>query len=592
MSIKLIVKSAAVGICAWLLMDGGWVSAQIVDLPEYPRMPESLGGAQRESATDLQRADEVDFPYGQVQTAAHSGQLIDRLDRNRLYYSSIYGERGGSKFGNARLEFPQDLLQGGLKYNSPLRTGVAPTNSDLTIGPLNLKLLSVSGSLLYTDNKNRDEFDRKGGFINMEEFDILGILQLTDRLRFSFKAGLIWFPLEGDFGLAGFTRDRFGGRLFYGHDPYLDTRFSYRLEVGEWNIKIYDNLRALQMLFADSFDFVGGVPFDEEDRIGRYAFRSSIRPREGATVNETTRDAFIMVMNTAGGSVDRLLPTVTRFEGGFYHTDFLFYYGSGGNTQLPGSRDVGYVHLSSERETMRFKPFADFRVSRYDEGPWGQRVQGGFSGPFTENIHFYGRAGYFWQEQSKKERVIAEMRLRHTIGPNTYHQIRYLRDETYPELDLANSYIYRFHQVLGPYVTADAYASYSTFEDLNGNNTGTEEWRAGLHLKISPSPRTTFRMGGIYSRVNYENPAIGRIDKWTAIGQISRTWGESHSLETILTYQFQDRDASNDGNTYYENLFVFTVNYYFGKHIPNSIVGDTPFERGALRGGAGGGIIR
>ena len=528
----------------------GVAGAQGLRSPELSGLPEK---AEPETQADRGQNGELELPNRNIQRDAGS-----------LFYAPSMGGRLEPKVGGLRVELPTDLLQSGLRYDAPLRRGTAPAGAEIRLGRLYLDLRSLSTSVLYSDNINRTEFNRKDGFISIVTLDMLGVLQFTDNLRLAFRAGLTWLPTENKFGLAGFTSDRFSGRLFYGSGFSHLAQVTYDLQLARWDIHIFDHLRAHPPMLAENFEVTAGNTFDEEDRAGRYVFRSSIRGANGndLRVNETDRhfaEAFTQVANTAGASVNRLLPTSTRLELGAYHSD-AFYIG-GDSSLFPHSRDGAYVSLRSERETMRFQPFATYRVSRANEGKWNNEVRGGIGGPVTENIQLLGSAGYHWDFVDDRARVVANARLQHTIGPYTVQQLEYRRDFTYPEADLENSYTYRLRQTLGPNLFGEAFLKYATFEDLNNNNTGSEELRAGVHLTATLSSRATLRFGGVYSRLNYANTAQGLVNKWTAVGQFRYRFAES--WESAFTYQYQNHNSTASSDSYYENLFVFTLTYYF-----------------------------
>ena len=544
-----------------LLVASLWIAgvgdarAQQAHRQELSDVPET---SLSEMLPDRGQNGELELPNRQIQQDAGS-----------LFVTPSLGGRLEPKVGGLRVELPSNLLQSGLRYDAPLRRGARPPGAEFRLGRLYLDLLSLSTSMLYSDNINRTEFNRHDGFISIVTLDMLGVVQITDNLRLAFKAGLIWLPFENKFGVAGYTRDRFSGRLFYGTGLSHLAQVTYDLRLAGWDVQLFDHLRAHPPLLSEHFEVVGGTTFDEEDRAGRYVFRSNVNGANGGNVlvNETDRhfsEAFLQVANTAGVSVNRLLPTSTRLELGAYHSD-IFYIG-GNASQLPRTRDAAYVTLRSERETMRFQPFATYRVFRANEGPWDEEVRGGISGPVTENIQLLGSAGYFWDSVDDKQRFVGNARIHHTIGPYTVEQLEYRRDLTYPEADLENSYIYRLRQTLGPHLFGEAFLKYSTFEDLNNNNTGSEEWRTGVHLTASLSSRATLRFGGVYSRLNFANPAQGLVNKWTAVGQFRYRFAEP--WETIFTYQYQNRNSTGSSDSYYENLFVFTLTYYFGQHGP------------------------
>lgn len=590
MSIRLLNIYLLAGLCFGFLGLTGSAVAQVVYLPESPAFSENVNPLKK---TEPESEIQPDFPNNRVLGSPQSSY-------DQREYSTAYSGRVEPKMGGATLEYPSDLLQVGLKYNSPLRTGTVSTNAEIRLGRVfTLDFLSLSSSLLYSDNVDRTDKNTHGGFINIFQLDMLGTLNLTERLKLSFKFGLIYLPTENTIGLAGFTRDQFSGRLFYGSDPYMLTKLTYDAEIGKWHLHLYDVLRSYQALYAEQFDFVGGNNFDEEDRTGRYAFNTRLNPgsvggNDGTSVNNTdTRysEAFIQVVNTVGGSIDRLLPTVTRFTAGAFHSD-MKYYGTwddddGDDDDFPSSRDAAFVLLNSERESLRFKPFVTYRVFRSDSEDWSQEARGGVSGPVTENIQFLGSAGYVWVEDTQDERLVASAFLRHKLGPYTTQYFRYRRDLAYPEEDLENSYTYRIRQTLGPYVDVAGFVNYSIFEDLNDNDTGTTEWHTGMHFTFNPSSKTTFRIGGVYSRITYDNGNYGRTDEWTGVAQARRLWTDS--WETVLTYQFQNNNSTRFDDSYKENLVVLTVTYYFGQRNSRpGISGTQPYDASALEAGQGG----
>lgn len=471
------------------------------------------------------------------------------------------GGRLEPKVGGLRGQLLPDISRAGVAYHVPLEARGAPTNAEIKVGRFYLDLLALSGSVLYSDNVNREEHNRNQGAIGIVTLSVLGVFQITDDLRLAFKTGFVWLPFKNQFGVWGFMRDPIAGKLFSGGQSTL-AQLSYDLRLGEWDVQFYDYLRGGALFSEGSYMYLGEPPPDEEDRAGRYVFRG--RTGTPNRVNEPTDrlyDTSFRLWNTVGGTVRRLLPTVTRLEIGAYHIDYWNVQNDGFN--LPYSRDVAYVMLSSERESLRFKPFVTYRVSRYNEDPWNQEVRGGLRGPITENLQLVASAGWYIYGQTGAGRLVNQVRLRHTINPQTFQEFGYWRDITSPEEDLENTYAYRLHHTFGPYLSSDAYAAYSTFEDLNKNGTGTEEWRTGVIFTLSPSSKTVFRVGGWYWDVRYDNPVIGRWQRWTALAQVGHTFGEK--FDAMLAYQYQQRNSTFPNDSYFENLVVLTLTYYFGE---------------------------
>lgn len=480
-----------------------------------------------------------------------------------MFYTVGMGGRTEPKMGGFRASLP-DLFRVGFNYDTPFfKSQGAATNAEIRVGRLYYDVTSLSTSWLYSDNVDLTESNRRSGVIGIFTLKGVAMIQLMENLRISVKAGLVFLPLRGKFGLAGFVNDSASGRLFFGDSELLRAQVSYDLQLARWNLVFYDQVRATQALFAERFNVAAGEPFDEQDRAGRYVFRSTIGGGgNNLRVNESDQRnslAFIYANNQLGASANRLIPTDTRIEFGAYRMNYWYLGATDG--LLPYNRDVGYASLTSERDNLRFKPFASYQIYRSNEQEWDQEMRGGFQGPVTENLKFNGSVGYFIGGKTDKRRMLAHASLRHQLGPLTSQSIVYRRDVTAPEQDLEESYSYHLRQILGPYLNADAFFTYATFEDLNNNNTGTTEWRGGLLLNSDFSAKTVFRVGGVYARVEYNNPLLGEWDRWSAIAQLRHHFSES--WEAVLTYQYQNRASTVVGDSYYENLVMLTVTKYF-----------------------------
>ena len=521
----------------------------------------------------LRFADEELHPTPEADLA-NVGQLKTKLPNTRIqrdsgppyesmYYTVGMGGRTEPKVGGFRASLP-DIFQMGANYNIPFleSRGVA-TNAEIQVGRLYYDVTSLSTSWLYSDNINQTESDRRGGLIGIFTLKGVAMIQLMENLRISVKAGFIFLPLRGKFGIAGFVNDSAAARLFFGDSEHLRAQVSYELHLSRWTVVFYDQVRATQAIFAERFNLNVGEPFDEQDRAGRYVFRSTIGSGSGALrVNESdprNSSAFIYANNQMGVSANRLIPTDTRIEFGAYRMNY--WYLGASDSVLPRSRDVGYVSLNSERENLRFKPFASYQIYRSNELDWDQEVRAGLRGPITENLNFTGSVGYYIDGKTSRTHFLAHTGLRHQLGPYTVQSIDYRRDITSPEQDLQNAYTYHLRQVVGPYLNADAFITYATFEDLNNNNTGTTEWRGGLLFNSDASAKTSFRAGGIFARVTYNNPLLGEWTRWTAIGQVRHRFSES--FDATLTYQYQNRESTVVGDSRYENLVMLTLTKHF-----------------------------
>ena len=479
-----------------------------------------------------------------------------------MFYTVGSAGRLEPKVGGLRASFP-DVFNAGFRFHVPLlQSHSTLTNAEFQVGRFYYDVTSLSASLLYSDNVDRSETNARGGAISVINLRGLAYIQIFENLYFSANVGLVCLPLRGKFGLAGFVHDSANARLFFGDDEQLRAQLAYEFELGNWNFLVYDQIRARQSLFAERYSLQFSDSFDEEDRQGRYVFTSPFGSGSQVRVNETDKrftEAFISAVNQVGVTATRMLPTVTKLSVGAYRMDYL--YVGGDERFLPRSREVGFVTLRSERETLRFKPFAHYQVYRYNAQSWDQEARVGVQGPVTENISFSGSVGWFMGGHVNRDRFLAHARIQHDINPHLNHSFIYRRDVTAPEQDLEESYLYNIHSVLGPYLKADLFAGHSTFEDLDNNNTGTDEWRGGLIFTTDAGAKTSFRFGVLYSRIEYMNSTQGEWNRWTGLLEARHHF--TATFEARMTYQYQTRKSSLIGDSYDENLAVLTITKYF-----------------------------
>ena len=245
-------------------------------------------------------------------------------------------------------------------------------------------------------------------------------------------------------------------------------------------------------------------------------------------------------------------------EIGVHHSD-LWYYNTG-ESGLPHSRDSAFVALISERETLRFKPFVRYSVSRRDEGEWDHEAHAGVRGPITENLSLLASAGYFADGGSDRQTYLTLVRLRHTPGPFTFQQLEFHRGLTEPEEGIETSWYYLLRQVLGPDFYGEVFAFRGDFQDLRSRRDGTES-RAGLRLTYNLGNHATLRTSATYVDFNYKNNALGDYTAW--IGRAELFYRFARSFHARLIYQYQARDSVLAGDSYDENFVGINLIKYF-----------------------------
>jgi hypothetical protein len=478
------------------------------------------------------------------------------------------GGRITEKIGPGDASVQANLFTGP-RMNLPLASrGTRPEDAEFKLGRFYLDLEALSASLLYSDNVDLTEEDRKDAVIGIIRLTGTVLFQITDNLRLAARGTLVWLPFRGEFGVAGFG---VGDPLMeFETMPLFQTQLTLDRQVGGWDVEAIDELSARNRRYGASYglDFFDGVQFDEEDRAGRYVVRDNTPGTPGYNNDrfDNSGDNYVEARNLVGVSASRLLPTVTRLEFGGYHANY--WYNGTDDPNLPNSRDTVYAMLESERETLRFKPYLRYRASHYDyEEGWGEEVRIGVQGPATENLNLLGDVGYYWRTDTSHNTYLARLRLRHTFNPITYHHLEYYRGVTEPYAEITDALAYTLRHIFRDDLSGQIYASWSKFESSQTGDSTGEERRAAARLTYDLASHTSLRLSGGYVESLYDNQTAADYgyyhdyDEW--IGRAEIFYRHTASLQTRLIYQYRDRHSDTPGNSYQENLVVLTVIKYF-----------------------------
>ncbi len=466
------------------------------------------------------------------------------------------------RFGSGGVKVEGGILSGkaGLPFTGKGR--FRTEDAEIKISNFYMDIRSISAAMLYSDNVTQNEFHRRSGTLLALRLDFAVLMPLTERLRISAAGAFLYLPLKNRAGFALYDNLK-----MFEYSPLFRAQIAYDVNVSNWEVEFMDDFRIDQIPFDFqlSYSYFDGA-FVEGQREGRYAYGGGAAAG-GARVYEDRspygrfEPGLVRARNTVGGRASRLLPTETRVEFGAYHSDFWYLNGDHSFLGLPQTGDWAYALAKSERDNMRFKPFAMYRAIRYNYyKDWEHEVKGGVEGPITRNIDFYGAVGQRWLSLNQSE-TIWDIRVRHQISQYTSHSIEYTQDVTEPDRDLGEHWIYRISQILGDGLLADFYGSYGNFEDLDGNGTSSDEWRAGMRFTYTPSPRTTLQVAGTYTHYDYMRAGGPDNTVWRA-----RFFG-SHKLtptfEAQVQYEFTDRTSLRKGDSYYENFGSVSLIKYF-----------------------------
>lgn len=460
-----------------------------------------------------------------------------------------------TRAGNTRGRFDLDLPDP--RGSFPLLDrGFEPEDADLKLGPVYFKLRAISAAVLHSDNIRRSNEDRESDTIGILRLSGTVIAQLSEGFRIATSGSFVYLPFEGKSGISGFSLIA-PYSLGLSAVPVARTQFVWDTKIGGWDVTFADEFRIGLGRYAqstrDDFELFEGGGFDESDRAGRYVFRAprTRRGREGST-RDTTDGDFNYYSNTISAATTRQLPGSVRLSARIAHENLWYNQGRRG---LPKLREEGYVRLESTHENLRFKPFLSYHIFRTDLRDWSQSLLLGVNGPITDQLHFHGAVGLFNNGSNGANRLLWDVELRHLAGPYTRQSISYRRGVSDFYDELREHWVYRLQQVLGPELSADAFVSHGTIEDLDGITDERQELRAGVRLAWQPGPKTHIRLSGIYTEIDGNEERHAEV--WT--GRLELGYHVTDTLLARLVYQHQTRSSNRRQDNYDENLVFFSL---------------------------------
>lgn len=432
-----------------------------------------------------------------------------------------------------------------------------PEDAQIQLGNLYLQFRALSAQLLVSDNVDQTEINRRAGAVSIVRLELMTYVQILENLRVAFGGSVVWLPFRNEIGfddpLAGLNFDA-------SISPVALFQLAYQVPAGHWDVNLFDQFSIQKSIGLGSrFDLLNRGSATLEDRQGRlgYTFQQSPQPAN-STLNTRRFAEGVEYHNNVGFNATRMLPTTTRLNLGFAHDDTFY---SRNPFGLPSSQNTATASLASERESLRFKPFATYSAHNQSNADgWDHEVRGGVTGPITDFVDFLGDAGYYTTVAGQSG-SLWRVRLAHNPRESTHHSIEYRRSLTYPIRDVATTIEYRLDQAIGPELLFELGLQKSTFESLDNPNTGTVEKRAEGRLTWTMNPRALLRAGVAYSDV--DSLAPGAVDYRLLTGRLGyehRTFG---NMSAVILYQHERRISSLPLDSYYENLVSVTLRKEF-----------------------------
>lgn len=476
----------------------------------------------------------------------------------------VGGSAAAPKIGPGRLTLPIPNISAPY-YTIPLiERGFRPEDAEIKIGNLYVDVRAVDGTILVSDNINATEQTRKAGAISIATMSVALLYQINEGLQLATAGKLVWLPFRNEAGINGFgITDPLD--VNFNAAPIARAQLVYDFTLGRWDVRLIDEFDVTTPTFAAGVQVdqqFEGATFDEADTAGRYRyFDTGGTGRRGATAfrDQGFERVDLVYHNRAGISAARDLPIDVRANLSYFHHNY--WYGSrlkGGISEL----DEAQSSLISQRENMRFKPYVR-HVSTTDDrrNGWDHQAVGGIFGPMSDYIDFLAEYGRYFQDHSVQSHSIWRVRLDHNPGPQTTHSIEYGRTISRPERTLATYMTYRIYRIFGPYWYGEAFAERIRSKSLTVGLSGYRQEQGGVRMTFDFGERLDLRTTALYQRIRVDNPAGEKLDNFIARAELVRRHTET--MDSTILYEFTDRNSSVVGNSYYENLLIYTLRKSF-----------------------------
>ena len=440
-----------------------------------------------------------------------------------------------------------------------LQRGFAPETADMKIGPLYFKLRQLSAGVLWTDNVFRNNARRESDTRGFVSIGAQIIWQIAEGTRLAVSGNFVWLPFDDDAGLTGF---RLAGPLSFGLASTPDLRVQ-----GSWEPMIFgipwiisDEFRTGAGRFTngiyDSFELFEGFRLEDDDESPRiFGFKD----RDYNFQTSNGNDEFIFLSNEISAATQAKVSGDLNFRFRASHEDL--WYPNNEESGLPSARNTVSASLESYRESLRFKPYLNYRLSQQDDpNRLYQSVRLGVKGPVTDLIHFNGNVGYLVEDRTDNESLIWYSRLEHTINPRTRHSLEWSRNSYELSDEISQQVLYQFNHILGPGLSTDLYAGYYWVEELTDTVPDREDFRTGARLTWRVSPRTSVRLLGQYTDISNATGSF-QAESWRGRLELSHRLYDRINMR--LNYQHTNLESERGAASYDENLLYFTVSYYF-----------------------------
>lgn len=450
-----------------------------------------------------------------------------------------------------------------------IERGGRPEDFMMKVGPLYLDIRDIEGTVLYSDNANWSEDDPVSDVGEVVTVGLGGILQLSEGLRLAAYGDFVYLPSQGRAGLDGFG---ITDRLELAADVELfSADFVSAGQIGRWDVAFVEAFRVEDVGdryadFVEQLDMLEYQRFEETEVVGRYDLYSGRRGDDGEddrSLETRFTDREVVYQNTVAGMASRVLPTITRCNLRVYRHDYWYSQDRVGREDW---RRGASASLVSERETMRFRPYASYGVTEEsDDRGWDHVARAGFFGPVTDYIDFRGDVGYYLDRSEDRDQRdedqgrLWRLTLRHNPNRLTWHRVSYERFVGELDDELRRSLTYHLYRIFGPQVGSGFVAGRQWIEEGQVGTEGRARDFVGGRLIYIINPKLATRL--TYT-VEHEWPygdGSTAPDFREKIALFEIRFRLTETLRLSLAYQNRQRDSEVEGDSFTENLVLLRL---------------------------------
>lgn len=438
--------------------------------------------------------------------------------------------------------------------------------AELALRPLFIDVHSIQVLSLFTDNLRLASEDEESDVLLSTNLDFSVILQISESFRLATGATLVYLPLTNELGFSAL------GPAGLRSGVTGQSEVVYDIPLGHSDLSFYDNFRVQNHSFGLGRDV--SFTYFSQDRNQAGLFERSLVGVDGggevalsgaglAAVQDIDPERFeangTEFRNTIGGVFSRLFPGDNRLEISAAHSDSWF---TGQGFGLPRSQDQVGLSLASERENTRFKPTLSHSYFRTNLRPgWDTISSLAFQGPATDYIDLAVRVGYYIPANLDENSFLWGFDIGHNPTPNLYHAFYIQRGAAGPSVDLAQSIGWRLTWTVGPRTGLDFLVERRELLDLDGDGSGSNDFRIGTVLTQDLGEGFTGTLGVIRRNLMFASNVIGESKIWTTRAHFQKALTES--LDLGLTLQWERWDSNAAGVGYVENLVILSFTKRF-----------------------------